>query len=32
MQSVAVRLIVDKEREIKAFVPVEFWDLNAAIC
>ncbi|WP_265463357.1 type I DNA topoisomerase [Aeromonas salmonicida] len=29
VQSVAVRLIVDKEREIKAFVPVEFWDLNA---
>ncbi|MGL5036952.1 MAG: type I DNA topoisomerase, partial [Aeromonas sp.] len=29
VQSVAVRLIVDKEREIKAFIPVEFWDLNA---
>ena len=29
VQSVAVRLIVDKEREIKAFVPVEFWDLHA---
>ncbi|MGL5947659.1 MAG: type I DNA topoisomerase [Aeromonas sp.] len=29
VQSVAVRLIVDKEREIKAFIPVEFWDLHA---
>ncbi|MFR9718092.1 type I DNA topoisomerase [Aeromonas diversa] len=29
VQSVAVRLIVDKERDIKAFVPVEFWDLHA---
>ncbi len=29
VQSVAVRLIVEKEREIKAFVPEEFWDLHA---
>jgi DNA topoisomerase-1 len=25
VQSVAVRLIVDKEREIRAFVPEEYW-------
>src|SRR5206468_11830816 len=25
VQSVAVRLIADREREIKAFVPVEYW-------
>ncbi|RJG42213.1 type I DNA topoisomerase [Motilimonas pumila] len=29
VQSVAVRLVVDKEREIKAFNPEEFWDLHA---
>ena len=29
VQSVAVRLVVDREREIKAFVPEEFWDLHA---
>ena len=29
VQSVAVRLIVDKEREIKAFKPEEYWDLTA---
>lgn len=29
VQSVAVRLIVEKEREIKAFVPEEYWDINA---
>ncbi|GIC75814.1 type I DNA topoisomerase [Moritella sp. F3] len=28
VQSVAVRLIVDKERDIKAFIPEEFWDIN----
>lgn len=27
VQSVAVRLIVEKEREIKAFVPVEYWEV-----
>jgi DNA topoisomerase I len=27
VQSVAVRLIVDREREIQAFVPVEFWEI-----
>lgn len=29
VQSVAVRLIVEKEREIKAFVPEEYWDIHA---
>ncbi|MGB5446926.1 MAG: type I DNA topoisomerase, partial [Psychromonas sp.] len=29
VQSVAVRLIVERERLIKAFNPVEFWDLHA---
>ncbi len=29
VQSVAVRLIVDREREILAFVPVEYWSIEA---
>jgi len=29
VQSVAVRLVVEREREIKAFVPEEFWDVHA---
>jgi DNA topoisomerase-1 len=29
VQSVAVRLIVEREREIRAFVPEEFWTLHA---
>ncbi|WP_192456923.1 type I DNA topoisomerase [Musicola keenii] len=29
VQSVAVRLVVEREREIKAFVPEEFWELHA---
>lgn len=29
VQSVAVRLIVEREREILAFVPVEYWELLA---
>ncbi|GAA0851814.1 type I DNA topoisomerase [Aliiglaciecola litoralis] len=28
VQSVAVRLVVEREREIKAFVPEEFWDIH----
>ncbi len=28
VQSVAVRLIVDREREIRAFKPVEYWSIN----
>lgn len=31
VQSVAVRLIVEKEREIKAFIPQEYWDINAVL-
>lgn len=31
VQSVAVRLIVEKEREIKAFIPEEYWDIQAAL-
>ncbi|XPE66146.1 DNA topoisomerase [Shigella flexneri] len=30
MQSVAVRLVVEREREIKAFVPEEFWEVDAS--
>ncbi|RUO65722.1 DNA topoisomerase I [Pseudidiomarina planktonica] len=29
VQSVAVRLVVERERDIKAFVPEEFWDIHA---
>ncbi|MGL4473450.1 MAG: DNA topoisomerase, partial [Shewanella sp.] len=29
VQSVAVRLVVERESEIKAFVPEEFWDVHA---
>jgi DNA topoisomerase-1 len=29
VQSVAVRLIVDREREIRAFVPEEYWTVDA---
>ncbi|WP_338592661.1 type I DNA topoisomerase [Shewanella khirikhana] len=29
VQSVAVRLVVEREAEIKAFVPEEFWDIHA---
>lgn len=29
VQSVAVRLIVDREKEIRAFVPEEYWSLDA---
>lgn len=30
VQSVAVKLVVDREREIESFVPVEYWSLSAA--
>ncbi len=30
VQSVALRIIVEKEREIKAFVPSEYWNLRAS--
>ena len=31
VQSVALRLIVDREREIAAFVPEEYWNVNAEL-
>lgn len=31
VQSVALRLIVDREREIAAFVPVEYWSIAAVL-
>src|SRR5207245_1412977 len=31
VQSVAVRLLVEREREIQAFVPVEYWSLEAEL-
>jgi len=31
VQSVAVKLVVEREREIKAFNPEEFWDLHATL-
>ena len=31
VQSVAVRLIVDREREIQAFQPTEYWSLHARL-
>ncbi len=31
VQSIAVRLVVDREREIEAFVPEEYWTLDARL-
>lgn len=31
VQSVAVRLIVEREREIRAFVPQEYWEIEAEL-
>lgn len=31
VQSIATRLVVDREREIEAFVPQEFWTLDAEL-
>src|ERR671931_526148 len=31
VQSVAVRMVVDREKEIQAFVPVEYWTLEAEL-
>jgi len=31
VQSVAVRLIVDREREIRAFIPQEYWSVNVRL-
>jgi len=32
VQSVAVKLIVDREREIEAFKPEEYWSIDAKLC
>lgn len=31
VQSVAVRMVVDREREIRAFVPVEYWSIEVEL-
>ena len=31
MQSVALRLVVDREREIEAFKPQEYWKITALL-
>lgn len=31
VQSVVLKFIVDKEKEIQAFVPVEYWTINASL-
>ena len=31
VQSVAVKMIVEREREIKSFIPVEYWDIKALL-
>src|SRR6185369_10221165 len=31
VQSVAVRLVCEREREIKAFTPIEYWSLTASL-
>ena len=31
VQSVAVKMIVEREREIKSFIPVEYWSINALL-
>lgn len=31
VQSVAVRLVVEREREIQAFVPIEYWSIEAEL-
>jgi DNA topoisomerase-1 len=31
VQSVAVRMVVDREREIEAFVPAEYWSVHAKL-
>ena len=32
VQSVATRIIVEREEEIRAFVPVEYWTVDATLC
>jgi DNA topoisomerase I len=31
VQSVAVRIVVEREREIQAFIPVEYWSIDAEL-
>ena len=31
VQSIAVRLIIDREKEIKAFVPEEYWTIDSEL-
>jgi DNA topoisomerase-1 len=31
VQSVAVKLVVEREREIRAFIPEEYWDIKAGL-
>ncbi len=31
VQSVALKIVVDREREIQAFVPTEYWNLKASV-
>ncbi len=31
VQSVALKLVVDREKEIDLFIPVEYWSINAAL-
>ncbi|MBP7216051.1 MAG: type I DNA topoisomerase [Candidatus Omnitrophica bacterium] len=32
VQSVALRLIIDRERAIQAFIPQEYWEVEAELC
>ena len=32
VQSVALRLIVDREKDIEAFIPEEYWNIDALLC
>ncbi len=32
VQSVALKLVVDREREIEAFIPREYWNIEAVLC
>ncbi|MDA2914925.1 DNA topoisomerase, partial [Acidobacteriia bacterium AH_259_A11_L15] len=31
VQTVALRLVVEREREIRAFVPIEYWSIHARL-
>jgi len=32
VQSVALKLVIDREKEIEAFVPIEYWNISALLC